>query len=164
MRAVHPRRIILWIYHMDIIIKISVVFVSGGLRGGAGALGPIATWASRTPETSSVLHSHRPSRDSYKNLKIKSPGICKKLNLVFCAPEVLRVGRAGPGRVSINNSEEVSSEEVSGVLEAQVPSVPRSHRSQGPSGPTVPSVPPKVSHPRYPTQGIPPKGSLGTHI
>ena len=35
------------------------------------------------------------------------------------------------------------------VLEAQVPSVPRSHRSQGPIGP------PKVSHPRYPTQGIP---------
>merc|ERR1711953_700060 len=32
-------------------------------------------------------------------------------------------------------------------------SVPRSHRSQGPIGP-----------PRYPTQGIPPKGSLGTHI
>ena len=36
-------------------------------------------------------------------------------------------GPAGPGRVSINNSEEVSSEEVSGVLEAQVPSVPKSH-------------------------------------
>merc|ERR1712091_368385 len=35
------------------------------------------------------------------------------------------------------------------VLEAQVPSVARSHRSQGPIGP------PKVSHPRYPTQGIP---------
>ena len=40
-----------------------------------------------------------------------------------------RPGRAGPGRVSINNSEEVSSEEVSGFREAQVPSVPRSHRS-----------------------------------
>ena len=62
-----------------------------------------------------------------------------------------RPGRAGPGRVSINNSEEVSSEEVSGVLEAQVPSVPRSHRSQGPIGP------PKVSM-------DPPQGSLGTHI
>ena len=35
------------------------------------------------------------------------------------------------------------------VLEAQVPSVPRSHRSQGPIGP------PWYPTPRYPTQGIP---------
>merc|ERR1739842_120109 len=55
-----------------------------------------------------------------------------------------RPGRAGPGRVSINNSEEVSR-----VLEAQVPSVPRSHRSQGPIGPPKVSHP-KVSHPRDP--------------
>merc|ERR1739844_36152 len=39
------------------------------------------------------------------------------------------------------------------VLEAQVPSVPRSHRSQGPIGPPKVSHP-KVSHPRDPWEPI----------
>ena len=68
-----------------------------------------------------------------------------------------RVAGTGPGQVSINNSEEVSSEEVSGVLEAQVPSVPRSHRShrsQGPIGPPrYPWIPP--SDPWEPVYGYP---------
>ena len=66
---------------------------------------------------------------------------------VMVGYRIHQLGRAGPG------IDKTTRRKYRGSLR------PRSHRSQGPIGPKVPSVPP-----RYPTQGIPPKGSLGTHI
>ena len=77
-----------------------------------------------------------------------------------------RPGRAGPGRAGpgidkqLHNIVYIQFYDRGSlrprVLEAQVPSVPRSHRSQGPIGP------PKVSHPKVSMDPL--QGSLGNHI